>query len=201
MGGSRPSAPVTVMPSPTAPSFYQSQAPKESFEDVAGYLKRIQEETGKIQGQRYQEVGTPAELGARMAGRRLQETSAYQASLPKGDKYLQQTTGVADPYAQLRDAVSTQKYQASAEYEGALARMGEKPTPTINETPEWATRPDSTWNVKQAEGSQKSLGDFTSAEIAQALKQGTYRAATAEKPTSIGQFSKADLEKQSNLIG
>ena len=124
--------------------------PQESFEDTAGYLKRIQEETAKIQGQRYQEVGTPAELGARMAGRRLQETSAYGASLPKGDKYLQQTTGVADPYAQLKDAVSAQKYQALAEYEGALARMGEKPEPTINEMPEWAKRPNSTWATQQA---------------------------------------------------
>ena len=150
MGGSRPSAPVTIMPAPTSPTFYQSMIPQESFEDAAGYLKRIQEETAKIQGQRYQEVGTPAELGARMAGRRLQETSAYGASLPKGDKYLQQTTGVADPYAQLKDAVSAQKYQALAEYEGALARMGEKPEPTINETPEWAKRPDSIWAAKQA---------------------------------------------------
>ena len=150
MGGSRPSAPVTIMPAPTSPTFYQSMIPQESFEDAAGYLKRIQEETAKIQGQRYQEVGTPAELGARMAGRRLQETSAYGASLPNGDKYLQQTTGVADPYAQLKDAVSAQKYQALAEYEGALARMGEKPEPTINETPEWAKRPDSIWAAKQA---------------------------------------------------
>jgi hypothetical protein len=150
MGGSKPSAPVTVMPAPTSPTFYQSLIPQESFEDAAGYLKRIQEETGKIQGQRYQEVGTPAELGARMAGRRLQETSAYGASLPKGDKYLQQTTGVTDPYAQLKDAVNTQKYQALAEYEGALARMGEKPEPTINETPEWAKRPNSTWAAQQA---------------------------------------------------
>jgi hypothetical protein len=139
------------MPAPTSPTFYQSLIPQESFEDAAGYLKRIQEETAKVQGQRYQEVGTPAELGARMAGRRLQETSAYGASLPKGDKYLQQTTGVADPYAQLKDAVSTQKYQALAEYDAALARLGEKPTPTINETPEWAKRPDSTWATKQAQ--------------------------------------------------
>lgn len=150
MGGSRPSAPVTIMPAPTSPTFFQSMIPQESFEDTAGYLKRIQEETAKIQGQRYQEVGTPAELGARMAGRRLQETSAYGASLPKGDKYLQQTTGVADPYAQLKDAVSAQKYQALAEYEGALARMGEKPEPTINEMPEWAKRPNSTWATQQA---------------------------------------------------
>ena len=150
MGGSRPSAPVTIMPAPTSPTFFQSMIPQESFEDAAGYLKRIQEETAKIQGQRYQEVGTPAELGARMAGRRLQETSAYGASLPKGDKYLQQTTGVADPYAQLKDAVSAQKYQALAEYEGALARMGEKPEPTINEMPEWAKRPNSTWATQQA---------------------------------------------------
>ena len=150
MGGSRPSAPVTVMPAPTAPTFYQSLIPQESFEDTAAYLKRIQEETGKIQKQRYQEVGTPAELGARMAGRRLQEINSYGASLPKGDKYLQQTTGVTDPYAQLKDAIGAQKYQALAEYDAALARIGDVPKPTVDETPSWAKRPDSTWTAKQA---------------------------------------------------
>ena len=150
MGGSRPSAPVTVMPAPTAPTFYQSLIPQESFEDTAAYLKRIQEETGKIQKQRYQEVGTPAELGVRMAGRRLQETSSYGASLPKGDKYLQQTTGVTDPYAQLKDAIGAQKYQALTEYDAALARIGDVPAPTVDETPSWAKRPDSTWAAKQA---------------------------------------------------
>jgi hypothetical protein len=150
MGGSRPSAPVTVMPAPTAPTFYQSLIPQESFEDAAGYLKRIQEETGKIQKQRYQEVGTPAELGARMAGRRLQEISAYEASLPQGDKYLRQTTGVDNPYGKLREAVDAQKYQALSDYDAALARTGEVPEPTINETPSWAKRPDSIWTAKQA---------------------------------------------------
>jgi hypothetical protein len=150
MGGSKPSAPVTVMPAPTAPTFYQSLIPQESFEDTAAYLKRIQEETGKIQKQRYQEVGTPAELGARMAGRRLQEINSYGASLPKGDKYLQQTTGVTDPYAQLKDAIGAQKYQALAEYDAALARIGDVPEPTVDETPSWAKRPDSTWTAKQA---------------------------------------------------
>lgn len=150
MGGSKPSAPVTVMPAPTAPTFYQSLIPQESFEDTAAYLKRIQEETGKIQKQRYQEVGTPAELGARMAGRRLQEINSYGASLPKGDKYLQQTTGVTDPYAQLKDAIGAQKYQALAEYDAALARIGDVPKPTVDETPSWAKRPDSTWTAKQA---------------------------------------------------
>jgi len=149
MGGSRPSAPVTIMPAPTAPTFYQSLVPKESFEDAAGYLRRIQEETAKVQNQRYQEVGTPAELGARMAGRRLQEINAYSASLPKGDKYLQQTTGISNVNEDLKQALAAQKYQALGEYQNALARINEVPEATIAETPSWAKRPDEIYFAKQ----------------------------------------------------
>jgi hypothetical protein len=193
------------MPAPTSPTFYQSLIPQESFEDAAGYLKRIQEETGKIQGQRYQEVGTPAELGARMAGRRLQEIGSYEASLPAGDKYLRQTTGVTDPYASARDATGVQKSYAKDAYNKAMERVNEVPTATISETPSWATRPDSTWAIKEQEKEKETpktiaLADLTSAEIKKALREGTYRAATAENPTSIGQYSKTDLQTQFKTI-
>ena len=58
------------MPAPTAPTTYRSMVPLESYQDLAESMKRTEEETAKIQEQRYQEVGTPAELGARQAGRR-----------------------------------------------------------------------------------------------------------------------------------
>lgn len=140
MGGSRPSPPTVVMPAPTAPTLYQSTTPLESYEDLAGQLKRIQQETGKIQEQRYQEVGTPSELGALAKGRRVQETASYLAGLPSGDKYLQQTTGQTDKYAPAKEAAQENLTEAQKAYAEALKKVGEKPTPTISETPSWAQR-------------------------------------------------------------
>ena len=45
-------------------------------------MGRIETETGKIQEQRYDEVGTPAEIGARTKGRNVTSAAAYLASLP-----------------------------------------------------------------------------------------------------------------------
>ena len=82
MGGSRPSPGQVIMPAPTAPTTYQSTTPVESYQMTGEQLKRIQEETAKIAEQRYQEVGTPAQLGARQAGRRQLEAAAYLAAVP-----------------------------------------------------------------------------------------------------------------------
>ena len=128
------------MPAPTAPTTYQSVTPLESYQDVAGQLKRIQEETGKIAEQRYQEVGTPAELGARQAARRQLEAAAYLAAVPAGDKYLEQTTGKAGQFEPVKQAAEAQLSEAQKEYAEALKKIGEKPTPTIAETPSWAQR-------------------------------------------------------------
>jgi len=140
MGGSKPSPGTVVMPAPTAPTTYQSTTPLESYQDLAAQLRRIQEETGKIQEQRYQEVGTPAELGARQAGRRELEAAAYLASIPSGDKYLTQTTGKSDQYKPVEQAAQAQLSEAQKEYAEALKKIGEKPAPTISETPSWAQR-------------------------------------------------------------
>lgn len=141
MGGSRPSAPKVVMPTPTAPTLYQSVTPLESYQDLAGQLKRIQEETGKLQSQRFTEVGTPEELGARQAGIRARESAAYLASLPTGDKAIEQTTGVQDPYKPIREAVEGELTDAQKAYAEAMQKLGRKPPePTISETPSWAKR-------------------------------------------------------------
>lgn len=141
MGGSRPSAPKVVMPTPTAPTLYQSVTPLESYQDLAGQLKRIQEETGKLQSQRFTEVGTPEELGARQAGIRARESAAYLASLPTGDKAIEQTTGVQDPYKPIREAVEGELTDAQKAYAEAMQKLGSKPPePTISETPSWAKR-------------------------------------------------------------
>jgi len=140
MGGSRPSPPSVIMPAPTAPTLYQSVTPLESYQDLAEQKKRIQTETAKLQEQRYQEVGTPAELGARQAGIRSREAAAYLASIPQGDKALEQITGVKDPYEPLKKTVTQELTDAQKAYAAAMQMVGRKPEPTIDETPSWAKR-------------------------------------------------------------
>ena len=82
MGGSKPSAPTVIMPAQTKPQQFQTIIPEKSFKDLAEQMGRIEAETGKIQEQRYDEVGTPAEIGARAKGRNVTSAAAYLASLP-----------------------------------------------------------------------------------------------------------------------
>ena len=82
MGGSPPSPPTVIMPPQTAPERYQSLIPQESFQDVAETMNRIEKETAKVQQQRYDETGTPADRGARQAKVRMNEAASYLASLP-----------------------------------------------------------------------------------------------------------------------
>ena len=82
MGGSKPSAPTVIMPAETKPQQFQTVIPEKSFKDLAQQMGRIEAETGKIQEQRYDEVGTPAEIGARAKGRNVSSAAAYLASLP-----------------------------------------------------------------------------------------------------------------------
>ena len=62
MGGSKPSAPTVIMPAETKPQQFQSVIPEKSFKDLAEQMGRIEKETGKIQQQRYDEVGTQLRL-------------------------------------------------------------------------------------------------------------------------------------------
>ena len=103
-------------------------------------MRRAQEETAKIQQQRYREVGTPAEIGARQAGRRVQEEASYLASLPQGDRFLREARGVEDPFGAARGAAETGLTEAQKEYAKALEKAGELPEPTISPTPSWAKR-------------------------------------------------------------
>jgi len=83
MGGSKPSAPTVIMPAQTQPQQFQTIIPEKSFKDLAEQMNRIETETGKIQDQRYDEVGTPAEIGARAKGTNMLAAAAYLSSLPK----------------------------------------------------------------------------------------------------------------------
>jgi len=141
MGGSKPApAPQVIMPAPTAPTTYRSVVPLESYQDLAESMKRIEEETAKIQEQRYQEVGTPAEMGARQAAGRVKEAAGYLAAVPTGDKYIEQTSGKKDQYEPLQKAAKADLTEAQKQYGEALKKVGTKPQPTVSKTPSWAQR-------------------------------------------------------------
>ena len=141
MGGSKPApAPQVIMPAPTAPTTYRSMVPLESYQDLAESMKRIEEETGKIQEQRYQEVGTPAELGARQARQRAVEAAAYLSSIPSGDKAIEKETGKTGVYQPVQQAAQQQLSEAQKEYAEALKKIGDKPKATVSPTPSWAKR-------------------------------------------------------------
>lgn len=87
MGGSKPSAPVTYIPTAAAPTLFASEIPGKDFKSAGEFLARIRSDRKVAEQQRYQQVGTPAEMGARQAGIRAQEAATYAASLPQGSQY------------------------------------------------------------------------------------------------------------------
>lgn len=105
---------------------------------MAEQMNRYQRETAKIQGQRYTEVGTPGEIGARARGRDVQSAASYLASLPTGDKYLRETTGQANRFEPAKEAAQADLSEAQRQYAEALRKTSERPEPTIDETPSWA---------------------------------------------------------------
>jgi hypothetical protein len=119
MGGSKPSAPTVYMPAPTAPTVYQSIVPEEDYQMLEERLKRIQDQTNVALQQRYKEVGTPEELGARQAGRRVQENAAYLSSLPTNNSYLSGAKE-QDQFKAVKEAAGEQLTDSQKEYAKAL---------------------------------------------------------------------------------
>ena len=87
MGGSSPSAPVTYIPTPAAPTMYKSVIPESDFAAAGEYLARMKADRRAAEQQRYQQVGTPTEIGARQKNIQAQAASSYAASLPEGSRY------------------------------------------------------------------------------------------------------------------
>ena len=61
--GSKPSPPpqpTIVMPTPTAPQMFRTLIPQESYQDVAAFGKRLDEQIFSLQKDRETEVGTSA---------------------------------------------------------------------------------------------------------------------------------------------
>ena len=84
MGGSKPTPPTIIMPEESNPQAFQTIIPQKSYKDLAESMRRTEKEINRITGQRYDEVGTPAEIGAQQRGIEMQEAASYAASLPRG---------------------------------------------------------------------------------------------------------------------
>ena len=81
--GSRPSAPVTYRPTPTAPTIYQSVIPEKDFKLAQDYVGELKAERAK----KKKDLETAGYGAADMAARQKQyaaaEQGTYQASMPK----------------------------------------------------------------------------------------------------------------------
>ena len=84
MGGRKETPPTIIMPEEGAPQAFQTIVPQKSYKDIAESTLRSEKEINRLMGQRYDEVGTPDEIGARKKGVEMQAAASYLASLPKG---------------------------------------------------------------------------------------------------------------------
>ena len=81
--GSRPSAPVTYRPTPTAPTIYQSVIPEADFQLARDYVDELKAER-KSKRDRLESSGFgPADIKKRQEQYMKAEQDMYTASLPK----------------------------------------------------------------------------------------------------------------------
>lgn len=143
MGQSQPK-PTTVNP-----VFVQQITKPRDFRALADQINRLRQETASSMGDIESMVGADTrEIGALNAARRASTASAYLASIPRADKYLQATTGVTDPYAPARESA-----QSYLDYSKGLAQKAEQTAATY-ETPEFQPKHYS-WEDIPAPGTGK----------------------------------------------
>jgi hypothetical protein len=177
MGGSKPSAPTVIMPAETKPEKFQSVIPEKSFKDLAEQMGRIEKETGKIQQQRYDEVGTPAEIGARSKGTNMLAAAAYLSSLPKAvpDTSFQTTPR---PFG----ITSTPNAFAQKKGQNIPANTGKSTAP--------ATAPKSQLDIVK-DAAKQNL-DFATKEYLDAVKQAKTKGRPTATITKDPSFAKQD---------
>jgi len=84
MGGSKPTPPTIIMPEESNPQAFQTIIPQKSYKDLAESMGRTEKEINRIVDQKYDTVGTPAQMGAKQRGIEMQESASYLSSLPRG---------------------------------------------------------------------------------------------------------------------
>ena len=94
MGSQKSTAPTVIMPAPTAPSLYRSITTPEAFAVGEKYLKSLKDMGALSKASREAAVGTDKDLRETQEQTKYQSAATYLSSLPKGDKYLSDTTGV-----------------------------------------------------------------------------------------------------------
>ena len=82
MGGSKPTPPTIIMPEESNPQAFQTIIPQKSYKDLAESMGRTEKEYNRLVDQRYDTVGTAAEMGKRNRGVEMQERASYLSSLP-----------------------------------------------------------------------------------------------------------------------
>lgn len=81
--GSRPSAPVTYRPTPTAATIYQSVVPEADYENLSNYIDELKAERAKKK-ESLENIGFgEAEMMNRQKLYAQQEADTYKKSLPK----------------------------------------------------------------------------------------------------------------------
>ena len=81
--GSRPSAPVTYRPTPTAPTIYQSIIPEEDFKLARDYVDELKSERKKKRDRLEAAGFGAADMQKRQQEYMKAEQDMYKASLPK----------------------------------------------------------------------------------------------------------------------
>jgi len=91
--GSRPSAPVTYRPTPTAPVIYQSVIPEKDFQLARDYVDELKAER-KAKRDRLEAAGFGAsDMQKRQEQYMKAEQDMYKASLPKTSLKSSGSTG------------------------------------------------------------------------------------------------------------
>ena len=81
--GSRPSAPVTYRPTPTAPTIYQSIVPEEDFERATDYINELKGERAKKKQEMEAQGFGAAAMAERQRALLQAEKDTYEKSLKK----------------------------------------------------------------------------------------------------------------------
>ena len=81
--GSRPSAPVTYRPTPTAPVIYQSVIPEEDFQLARDYTQQLKDERAKKKQEMEAQGFGAAAMAERQRALLQAEKDTYEKSLKK----------------------------------------------------------------------------------------------------------------------
>ena len=161
-----------VIPEGEAPRAFQTVIPQKSYKDLAESMNRTEKEYNRVLDQRYDMVGTGADIGAKQRGIEMQEAASYASSLPKSetpDTSFKATprpfpnTGAAagasgsTPQTAAKEAADLRKQNAKEYYLAAVQKAKDTPRSYMPETvnPGFAQNPSSIYLPQAVPSSEK----------------------------------------------